>query len=267
MVTPDPRTVLGKALTVLFAFTEQDHELSLAELGRRTGLAKGTLHRVAGDLVEAGLLARVPSGYQLGGKLFELGMRVPAERRLIEVATPFMEDLYERTHETVHLAVLDGTEVVYVSKIAGHQPFIAPSRVGGRMPVHCTALGKAMLAFAPPRQRDHALRDLVLAGGRSRRTPRTIVAPGILERQLLDVREQGVAYEYEESVAGIGCVAAPVLDPSGQPIAAISVTGGLSRFRPQSHAAAVKTAADGIRAILAVPAFQPPAFQSLERHP
>jgi len=110
----DTSTVLGKVLAVLHAFRPDDDELSLAELGRRTGLAKGTLHRVAADLVSARLLDRVGGGYRLGGQLFELGMRASVERGLLEVAIPFMQDLYERTHETVHLGIREGTEVVYV---------------------------------------------------------------------------------------------------------------------------------------------------------
>ncbi|MDQ6641657.1 MAG: helix-turn-helix domain-containing protein, partial [Actinomycetota bacterium] len=100
---PDSRTVLGKSLLVLEAFAPDDGGLSLAELTRRTGLAKGTVHRVAGDLVSARLLDRADDGYHLGRRLFELGMRASVERTLVEVATPFLEDLYELTHETVHL--------------------------------------------------------------------------------------------------------------------------------------------------------------------
>jgi DNA-binding IclR family transcriptional regulator len=117
---PDVSTVLGKALLVLRAFTADDQGLSFGELRRRTGLPKATLHRVAGDLVAARLLDRVDGDYHLGGQLFELGMLASVERTLLEVATPFLEDLYERTHETVHLGVREGTEVVYVAKVAGH---------------------------------------------------------------------------------------------------------------------------------------------------
>jgi DNA-binding IclR family transcriptional regulator len=236
-------SVLGRAVLLLEAFTADDHELPLAELVRRTGLPKSTAHRLLGELVDLRLLERTPHGYRLGGRLFELGMRASVERGLMEVAIPYMEDLYERTHETVHLGVREGTEVVYVAKIGGHRQAVAPSRIGGRMPLSCTAIGKALLAFAPTEVTD----EVVLAG-LERRTPRTIVAPGVLRRQLSAVRERGVSYEHEESTVGISCVAAPVLDPDEQVIAAISVTGPVTRFRPESAAPAVRAAAAGIAA-------------------
>lgn len=243
---PGLGTVLGKAVAVLFAFTAEDHALTLAELQRRTGLAKGTLHRVAQSLVAARLLDRDCDRYRLSSHLFQLGMRASVERSLFEVAIPFMEDLYERTHETVHLGVLEGLEVIYVSKIGGHRQAQSPSRVGGRMPLHCTAIGKALLAHAP-----REVFAELSAGGLERRSPRTITAPGLLRKQLRDVAVSGVAYEFEESAVGIVCVAAPVLDPDDRPLAAVSVTGPVNRFRPQRHAHHLRAAAAGIAATLA----------------
>jgi DNA-binding IclR family transcriptional regulator len=244
--TPGRDTVLGKAAAVLFAFTADDSHLTLAELTRRTGLAKSSAHRLATDLVALRLLDRDEAGYRLGGQLFELGMRASVERGLLEVATPFLEDVYERTHETVHLGVLEGTEVVYVAKIGGHRQASTPSRIGGRMPLHCTALGKAFLAWSP-----RTLLDEVVDGGLGRRTPRTITGAGILRRQLEQIVEQGVAYEREESAPGIVCVAAPVLDAADRPVAAVSATGPAGRFKPEAHAAQVRAAAAGIAATLA----------------
>jgi DNA-binding IclR family transcriptional regulator len=243
---PDGSTVLGKATAVLFAFTADDAHLTLAELVARTGLAKSSVHRLAGDLVSLRLLDRDEAGYRLGGRLFELGMRASVERGLLEVATPFLEDVYERTHETVHLGVLEGTEVVYVAKIGGHRQASAPSRIGGRMPLHCTALGKALLAWSPP-----SLLEEVVAGGLEKRAPRTVTAPGTLRRQLDRAVEQGVAYEYEESAPGLACVAAAVLDPEDRPVAAVSATGPITRFQPEQHGAQVRAAAAGIAATLA----------------
>ncbi|MFS0884841.1 IclR family transcriptional regulator [Aeromicrobium sp. 179-A 4D2 NHS] len=240
-------TVLGKAVAILRAFGADDRVLPLAELARRTGLAKGTLHRVAGDLVEHRLLDKTPRGYRLSGGLFELGLRASAERTLLELAMPFLQDLYERTHETVHLGVREGHEVVYVAKIGGHRQAKAPSRTGGRMPMHCTAIGKVLLAHADPE-----LRTEVLTSPLERRTPHTIVAPGMLEQQLTRVLETGVAFEREESTPGLLCVAAPVLEADGRTtVAAISVTGPVGRFRPEAHVAAVRAAATGLGSTLA----------------
>jgi DNA-binding IclR family transcriptional regulator len=239
-------TVLSKVVAVLFAFRADDHGVTLAELGRRTGLPKSTLHRVLADLVDTRLLERCGARYRLGNRIFQLGMRASVERELLEVATPFLEDLYERTHETVHLGVLDDDSVVYVAKIGGHRQADAPSRVGGRMPLHCTAIGKALLASSPPE-----VLSRIVEAGLARRTPRTITAPGLLRQQLDRVPEAGVAYEFEESAVGIACVAAAVLDVLDRPVGAISVTGPVGRFRPEKSASAVRAAAGGVAAVLA----------------
>lgn len=242
----DTDTVLGKAVTILRSFTAEDHGVSLAELVRRTGLSKSTVHRMAGDLVTTGMLDRSGNGYRLSGLVFELGMRASVERTLIEVAIPFLEDLYEHTHETVHLGVLEGLEVVYVAEIGGHRQAMAPSRIGGRMPLYCTAIGKVLLAHSGP-----DLLAAVVQAGLARRTPRTITAPGLLNRQLVAAREHGIAFEREESTVGLVCVAAPILDPADQPVAAVSVTGPVTRFRPERYGAQVRAAAAGIAATLA----------------
>lgn len=246
-VTDPPDSVLGRAVMMLTAFGPEDHTLRLVELVRRTGLPKTTVHRLLADLVDLRLLERDAGGaYRLGGRLFELGMRASVERRLLEVAMPFLQDLYERSHETVHLGVREGSELVYVSKIGGHRQARTPSRVGGRMPLHCTAIGKVLLAHA-----DQGLIRTVLGGSLERRTPRTVTAPGLLKRQLDRALEEGVAFEYEESTIGLVCVAAAVLDQDERPVAAISVAGPVVRFRPELHADAVRAAAAGVGATLA----------------
>jgi DNA-binding IclR family transcriptional regulator len=242
----DPDSVLFKIMVVLHSFGADDRAVSLAELARRAGLPKTTLYRLCSDLVTAKMLDRAHDGYRLGGHLFELGMRASVERGLVDVAIPFMEDLYELTHETVHLGVREGSEVMYVAKIGGHGQAAAPSRVGGRLPLHCTAIGKVLLAHAPTE-----VLDTYLSTPLSRRTPRTMVAPGLLRRQLEDIRETGVAYEFEESAVGIVCVAAPVLDVDHGIAAALSVTGPVTRFAPSRFANPVRAAAAGVQTTLA----------------
>lgn len=243
---PGPETVLGKTMMILLAFTVDDTVLGFAELQVRTGLPKATLHRLVGDLVGARLLERVEGRYRLSRLVFELGMRASVERTLLEVATPFLEDLYERTHETVHLGVREGHEVVYVAKMGGHRQAAAPSRLGGRMPLHATAIGKALLAWAP-----ETVQEEVLAERLRRCSSGTIVNRTVLRQQLHNVVERGIAFEYEESAVGITCVAAPVLDEHDGVVAGISVTGPVGRFRPARHASAVHAAAAGIAATLA----------------
>ncbi|MGW6454349.1 IclR family transcriptional regulator [Streptomyces sp. NPDC055078] len=243
---PGPETVLGKTMKILVAFTVEDTVLGFSELQARTGLPKGTLHRLIGDMVGARLLERRDGRYRLSGLVFELGMRASVERTLLEVAIPFLEDLYERTHEVVHLGIREGAEVVYVAKMGGHRQAASPSRLGGRMPLHATAIGKTLLAWCPEEERER-----LLARHLRRCTPRTIIARDVLRQQLHDVVERGVAFEYEESAIGVACVAGPVLDKDESVLAAISITGSLPRFQPARHARAVHTAATGIAAMLA----------------
>ncbi|MGD9988903.1 IclR family transcriptional regulator [Pseudonocardia sp.] len=246
--SPDaPNSVLGRALTVLTAFGLGDDELSLAELVRRTGIAKATVHRLVTELAQWGVVERTPGGgVRLGIRLFELGQLVPRQLGLREAAAPFLADLFEATHETVHLATPEGTEVVYVQKLEGRAGPRVPSRVGGRMPMHCTGVGKAILAFGSP-----ALLDAVLRAGLGRRAPRTIIAPGLLCAELERIHERGVAYEREESGIGVTCVAAPVLGVDGHAVAALSITGWVNRFDPERLAPAVRTAALGLTRALA----------------
>lgn len=239
-------SVIAKVSAILDAFAADDRGVGFAELQRRTGLAKATLHRLTGELVEARLLDRVDGKFHLSRHLFALGMRASAERTLIEVATPFLEDLYERTHETVHLGVREGVEVVYVAKMGGHRQARSPSRLGGRLPLHATAIGKALLAYAPDE-----VRAQVLGAPLARLAPRTVTSPLILSRQLDEAAESGVAFEAEESAVGIVCVGAPVLDAADVAVAAVSVAGPAGRFQPRQHTAAVKAAAAGIAATLA----------------
>lgn len=238
-------TVLGKALAILDAFTADDRELGFAELQRRTKLPKSTCHRVLSELVNSGLLTRRGSRYRLSTRLFALGMRVSTELSLIEVSTPFLEDLYERTHETVHLGVREGIDVVYIAKIGGHRQAAAPSRIGGRMPLHCTALGKALLA-----NESSEFRASIIEAGLPRFSPRTITNGRVLATQLEAIAENGVAFEYEESAVGIACVAAPITDADGSVVAAVSITGPMDRFAPAKHRAVVRAAASAISVTL-----------------
>lgn len=242
--TPD-KSALGKAFCILDAFSADRSTLSLADLSHRTGLPKSTAHRVALRLVQWGALERVAGGFALGIHIFELGGLVPRWSTLQSAALPFMQDLFQTTQETVNLATLDGTDIVYLEKLHGHRQSIRSSRIGGRLPPYCTALGKALLAFSEP-----SLTQDVLRHGLKAFTPYTITVPQVLLKQLREISRTGVAYEHEESVRGFQCVAAPILDHGRQAVGAISVSVPLSRDL-ESLGPAVRTAAAGIRRTLA----------------
>jgi IclR family transcriptional regulator, acetate operon repressor len=233
-----PRSVLERVFAILDSFTAEQPELTLAELASRTAIPKPTVHRITKVLVGQRLLQRTATGFSVGIRLFELGELAGDRRKLRDAALPFMEELFERTHETVHLGVLEGIEVLYFVKIVGHRAFPLPTRAGGRWPAHASALGKVLVTFGPP----DVLRSL-LAPGLKPLTPYTIIQPRQLVEQLAVVRRDGVAFEYEESVVGNACVAAPIFNTDGYPVAAISISGPPIRLQPERRAPLVRRAA------------------------
>ena len=138
----------------------------------------------------------------------------------------------------MHLAVLEGTEVVYLDVLRGRDAPNLPSRIGGRFPAHATGVGKAILAFST-----ESVVARVIDAGLPRLSARTITAPGLLRRQLARIREEGIAFEREESGVGVVCAASPLLDADGDAIAAVSISGWANRMRTERVAPAVRTVA------------------------
>lgn len=236
--------MLEKAAIVLGCFRPDGGPFRLTEIAARTGLAKTTAFRLCADLVRLDLLERDEDTYRLGGKLFELGSLVPRRLDLREAALPFLQDLFEATHETVHLGVREGHEVVYIERIHGHQTLVLPSRIGGRLPLTCTGVGKALLAFSGAE-----LVDEVLAGPVPRLTPHSVTDPGRLRTVLEQIQVSGLAYEEQEAALGVSCTASPVFD-GPRVVAALSVAVPRGRFHPAQLAPAVRTAALGLSRVL-----------------
>lgn len=227
-------SVLGKARLILEAFHIDDVDLSLSELSRRTGIPKASVHRLAQELLDWGLLERSGTEYRLGMRAFELGSRVPRFRVLRDALRPYMEHLHYTTKEAVHLGVLDGLEVLYLEKIAGGPRSVGASRIAGRMPLHCTATGKVLLAYSSP-----DLLDEVLGRPLDRLTPMTLVLPGVLRERIQRVREVGHAIEHEETAIGYCSVAVPLFGSSGLLLGALSVTAPSFRAQTASYAGAL----------------------------
>jgi len=228
---------LERVFALLDCFSVDEPELTPAELATRTGLPRSTVHRLTRLLVEQRLLNRADTGFSLGIRLFELGELVGHRRDLRDASLPVLEQLYEVTHETIHLGVLDGSEVLYFAKIVGYKSFPLPTRTGGRWPAHASALGKILLAVSPEPLRSLPLSDLKPL------TRYTITDPDRLMRQLMKARREGVAFEDQEAVLGNACVAAPIFDPAGHPVAAVSVSGPPIRLRAEQRAPIVRRAA------------------------
>lgn len=233
-------SMLERGLLILQAFRPAGSPLRLSDLARRTGLPKATVHRLIEEMVDLGQLERTPQGLVLGRLNFEIGELVPLKMRLREAALPFMQDLYEATHETIHLGVRDDLDVLYAEKIRGHSGVDMPSRVGGRLPLSCTGVGKTLLAFSATE-----LVAAVLDRPLRRLTKRSITDPAILGNELAAIRAAGVGYDHEEASLGVSCVAAPVL-VRGEPVAALSISVPSTQLQPARLAPAVRTAALGL---------------------
>jgi DNA-binding IclR family transcriptional regulator len=231
-----PSAVIDRISLVLDAF-EGPGRLTLAQIVRRTGLPRSSAHRMLERLVQLRWLRRSGRDYELGMRLVELGSLAVHQDRLVRAAAPLLGELHRATGLVVHLAVLDGADVVYLEKIGDRMISAIPTRVGGRQPAHCTALGKAILAYCD----EDAAVDL-----QARKTKYSISSSSQLAVQLAKVRAHGVAFEREESLLGFGCVAAPIGSP-GEAVAALSVCGPMNRMRfDQRLAAPVRMTAMGI---------------------
>nr|WP_246390620.1 IclR family transcriptional regulator [Nocardioides soli] len=242
-------SVLGRSFALLSCFEGHEGEIRLSELSRRTGMPKATAHRLLQSLIQFGAVEREGNGYRIGIRLYELGQLSQQAQTLRATALPMLTRLHSATHATVHLAVLEQTEVVYLDKLIGPMGPRIPSRLGGRMPAYCTALGKVMLAHSGPETV-----QAVIDGGMQRRAPRTIVLPSSLVREFPAVRKTGIAYEWEESAVGVVCAAAAVLDSAGKPLAAISVSGLGNQIDPHHIGPTVRSAALSLARSLAVEA-------------
>ncbi|MGI5466788.1 IclR family transcriptional regulator [Streptomyces sp. CA-132043] len=234
---PENDSLLRKVRLILAAFDTASPVLGLSELARRTGLAKTTVHRVATELTGVGLLNRHGRRYVLGPLLFELGQRVPQARTLRLSAARYLEDLALTTRETAVLAFPGDQDVLFAEKYFSQRGGgVTVTQVEGRVPFHCGASGKALLAFGAPE-----IHRRVLAAPLRRRTQWTITDPDRLRAELERVRQQGFAVDRQELVAGYGAVAAPVL-ASGVAVATLTVVGPVDRLDVSRLAPVVRLA-------------------------
>jgi DNA-binding IclR family transcriptional regulator len=236
------RSVTSKVFALLDAFEPSIRELSLNELSRRSGLPTSTAYRLASELVERGAMERESRGsYRIGLRLWEIGSLCPRGLTVRDVALPFMQELHKATQENVHLAVLDGYEALYITRISGRRSVPTKARIGQRLPLHATAVGKVLLANQP-REFLHE----IVSRGLTRYTPHTIVAPGQLRRTLAEIRRTGVGFSREELTLGTVAVASPILDANRNVAAALSVVVRTSGVDLARLAPGVRMAAMGI---------------------
>ncbi|MBO1900400.1 IclR family transcriptional regulator [Leucobacter weissii] len=229
----DSRTSVDKAMAVLKAFGDDANiGVGVSELSRRAELSKSTTFRLLGMLERNDMIERIGTAYRFGTAIQALGAQSIDSRKHDEVRdllTPYLADLFVATHLTVQLATLDGRHVIYLNKLEGHQRLRSPSRIGGRMPAYCTAVGKIFMALDP------IAAQAVITAERHPWTPNTIVDDHELRTELARVRKEGIAHDRGEALETLSCIAAPVLNRRGLPIAALSVSGTTDTFRAHEH--------------------------------
>ncbi|MFB7507436.1 IclR family transcriptional regulator [Streptomyces broussonetiae] len=236
------RSAADRLLSVLAAFDHEHPALSLTDISRRAGLSLTTAHRLAGALAAWGALERDASGvYHVGLRLWEVAALAPRGLALRQLALPYLEDLYEATHENVQLAVRDGTEVVYVEWLQGRSAVGVHIRIGARWPLHATGVGLALLAHAGP-----AVQEEYCSGPLASFTPYTITDPARLRRALAEVRRSGVAVSERQVTQDALSVAAAVSGPGGEVVAAVSVVVPRTGAQVPALAPAVRLAGRGI---------------------
>lgn len=209
---------LDRAFALLEHMADAGGAVALSELAARSGLPLPTIHRIVRTLVASGYVRQLPSRrYALGPRLIGLGDA--ASRMLGEWARPQLTDLVDQAGETANLAMLDGDAVVYVAQVPSRHSMRMFTEVGRRVPVHCTGVGKVLLAQLPAAE----VRAMVARTGMAAQTPHTITDPDRLERELERIRAQGYAVDDAEQELGVRCVAVAV--PGGPASTAISVSG------------------------------------------
>ena len=223
-----PIKVLDKTFSILEILLQQGSAMNMTEISKKLDLYPSTTHRILDTLKHWGYVEQDPKTqkYRLGLKLLELGMAKLHQISLVKEATPYLKELVKLCNETVHLGVREEGEVLYLAKEESSQTIRMISYVGKRAPLHCTALGKVLLAHLSPEERKKTLEGKVLP----HLTENTITDQKQLEKELSKVKEQGFALDREENEKDVRCIAAPIRNYQGKVIAAISISSPIFRI-------------------------------------
>lgn len=244
----DTVSVLDRMTQILQAFDHDDRGIALSDLARRSGLPKSTVSRLVATLVQQRYLERDGRRIHLGLRVFELGQLAREPRELRMVALPILVQLRDKTRENVHLAIPDGRELVCVAAVRGRTDALSRVGMGVRLPLHATALGKAVLAYAPPQVVEDAF-----AAGLASLTPYTITDDARLRRQLTDIRTGALAIEQREFASDAAGIAVPVFTAPGRLAAALSVSGLADEFDIEGIAPVLRGAAAALCRRLSAP--------------
>ena len=228
-----PIKVLNKAFSVLDILLKNNAPMSMTEISEELHFYPSTIHRILDTLKYGGFVEQDPSTqkYQLGLKLIELGMARLNQIDLVKEARPFLKELSKKIDETVHLAILEDTEVLYLAKEESTQTIRMISYVGKRAPLHCTSLGKVLLAFLPSNERDKILEKIELF----KLTENTITNKQSLIEELNKIKQEEFALDSEENEKFVRCIAAPIRNHRGKVIAAASISGPSYRINEKNQ--------------------------------
>jgi IclR family transcriptional regulator, KDG regulon repressor len=227
---PNDNTVqsVDRALRILEIISTRKEGYGITEISKEMLLNKTSVYRMVSTLVQHGFVEQdaETEKYKMGYKVLELSSILLEFLDLRTEAKAYLKELEQFTNEVIHLVVYDRGEVVYIEKLEGSETLRMHSKVGTRAPMHCTSVGKAILAYLPPSEVSQLLDQYDF----TEHTPYTIMDKDALMKHLVEVREQGFAFDMEENELGINCIAAPIFDNSRKVVAAISISGPTMRM-------------------------------------
>jgi DNA-binding IclR family transcriptional regulator len=235
------KSVTGRAFLVLDTFDASHRHQSLASISRRCGLPLTTTHRLVNELVLQGALIRVADGsYEIGSKIWRLGILASLHSDLREIALPYMEDIYQLGNDAVQIGVLDGIRCLVVERIAGSRTLAVISKPGARLPLHASGVGKILLAYGT--------KDLQVAAFEmlDRYTGKTITNADVLSRQLKAIKSQGFAHSQEELAEGATSLAVPIYGYGNKVIAALGIVTPVSNKDMERMVSVLKVSASAL---------------------
>lgn len=237
-------SVLSRIIAILGCFNDERPRLNLGELAARSGLPTSTTHRLVTDLVGNGMLERHPDRrYTMGTRIWEFGALAEVSLNLREPSLPYLLELYEATGENVHLAVLSGLEALYVTRLLGPRSVPTMSRMGGRLPLHTTGVGKVLLAYQP----DSFVTEY-LHRSLARPTAYSVVHAPRIRDDIGRIRARGFALTSQEMTLGNISIAVPIRDDTGDVFAAVGLVMHQARAEVKRHVPLLRRAAAGIAA-------------------
>jgi len=219
---------VDRTLTILEVLSDYEEGLGITEISEKVELHKSTIHRLLNTLIYKGYIKQDKNTNKYGVtlKLFELGNKKVESMNLVSVVEPYLKELMEKTNEVIHLAIREGFDIVYVSKMEPQKSMQMYTRIGMRKPIYCTAMGKAMMAYMT----EEEIREIWNESDVQKLTPNTMVDFSKIKENLKGIRVNGYAMDDQEVEEGIRCVGTILRDHKSRICGAISISGSIISF-------------------------------------